>query len=143
MLEAIGAGVAAAKLHQATTPDDHVDDLSLLSLRRIEGLLRQIAANTEPSAPSHARIERTIIVQTYPGMYRLSREGRLHVMMYAAAQFTMYAEIPGVGTNPAITIGAGWNILDLPDGTQISVPTGATAVNALIRLDDEAIGVAI
>jgi hypothetical protein len=64
-------------------------------------------------------------------------------MMYAAAQFTVYAEIPGVGTNPAITIGAGWNILDLPDGTQISVPTGATAVNALIRLDDEAIGVAI
>lgn len=64
-------------------------------------------------------------------------------LLVAAASQTATFDIPGVGSISR-ALNQDWNRLDYPDGTRITIaadPTPGTAVNALLRLQDEPIDV--
>lgn len=84
------------------------------------------------------RKERTVTLSTNPTP--LDREGRAHNMILASSAFNLVIQVPGL---PAFTeaIGAGWSLLDLPDGTTYAVDTGRTTI--LYRVDNQSIGTAI
>jgi hypothetical protein len=105
-------------------------------------LAHLVKLNTDHDNPKDGIIERTVQISPDPTWHTLYREGRAHLMILTTASVSVKMQIPGVGVY-TVNLFAGWNLLDTPDGTQIALASGATAVNVLVRKDNEAIGAAI
>jgi hypothetical protein len=105
-------------------------------------LLQRINHNTtDIDAPKNAKIEQTVQLQTEIYI-NISRDGRAHLCMFAAASVPMKMQVPGLGFI-STTLAAGWNTVDMPEGTRYCVPTGTSPTTVLVVKDDQAIGSAI
>ncbi|MBF6613889.1 MAG: hypothetical protein IVW55_12245 [Chloroflexi bacterium] len=69
----------------------------------------------------------------------LSLQGRRHNALFLPANTTVTLTVPGLAP-VTLNLLAGWNTLELPDGTMV---TTATAVSALYRVANTRIGDAI
>lgn len=97
-------------------------DEQTVHLREIADLLR---------GRNLPNLERMIYISAAPTT--LNTFNRRHMVVFVPAPLAVSFGTLTPGTT--INLVAGWNVLDLPDGTQIS--TAATATNALLRLTDD------
>lgn len=75
--------------------------------------------------------------------YPLDRHGRKYMMIFVGANTTFVFNVPGLG-NIQLALTVGWNTMNLPSGTRLSLVSGNTAtVNVIFRADDQSYGTAI
>ncbi len=149
-----GAGIAADELRArakqgARKPGDNFHEQAWFErweeehaiLHRIEGLLKDIAINTKAEITDKP-ITNTIVLQ--PGvLIRYQTYGRLYTLIFAAAAVQVLFNVPGVG-NATLNLNAGWNVINLPDGTEIGLPqSAANNVNLIFRATNIMYGSAI
>lgn len=122
------------------TTADHIKHHFGGPIARIEDALCAIAENT-----SHEREEPYEDRMTLqPGIYMpLSKRGRLYNMMFVSSPTAMQFQVIGLPVT-ALTLTSGWNILNLPDESQVSLPSTASGnVSVLYRAANVMYGSAI
>ncbi len=109
-------------------------------LHRIEAHVKALADAHKPDQP------KTQIIVLHPGLgsfIRYQTYGKQYTLMFAGAAVQVVFNVPGIG-NVTMNLNVGWNIINLPDGTQIGLPSTATnSVNLLYRASDVMYGSAI
>lgn len=151
--EAIVGGTAAGLIierckrfadHIIKSNEANRDESEIDLLRKIAHLLAlSTRVQLDPDTTSNAAIEKVVELRPDPAWRTISREGRAHLMLFVPAAFTIRVQVPGLAPSEH-PLFLGWNILDLPDGTQYALQSTATTnITVLARKDDEAIGAAI
>lgn len=72
-------------------------------------------------------------------VFKLNRLGRKHAaIMVATTATNVIISIDGMGAMETITLNASqWNALDIPDGSELSVPSGTGDIPALVWLGSD------
>ena len=150
VLAGVGAGLGAnygqKQLDQAQRKPDFFNEVAWFErweethsvLHRIEAHLKTIA---DAAKPDEAKTQLlvlqpgvTIPYQTY---------GKQYTLMFIANATQVLFRVPGIG-NMLLNLNAGWNIINLPDGTEVGLPLSApTSVNVLYRASNVLYGSAI
>lgn len=100
-------------------------------------LLEKIAKGVEHSA------ERSYLTIPLNNYVTLHTKSRPYNSMFLGASTSVVFSIAGIGDVP-LTLTPGWNMLNMPDGTRVSLPSAATAaVNVLFFTSNNSFGNAI
>lgn len=110
-------------------------------LHRIEKYLSQIAEYEKEQIDDKPKSQ-VIVLQ--PGVFiRYQTYSKLYTMMFAAAAVQVQFNIPGLG-NATLNLNAGWNVINLPDGSEVGLPQSASGnVNILYRASNVMYGSAV
>lgn len=106
-------------------------------IHRIAGLLEQIKHEVDTPIDN--------IITLFPGgLTQLPDHEKAYTMMFAPAATSIIFQVPGVGNSIALSLGVGWNILNLPNNTLCGLPQSATAsITVLFRASNVMYGSAI
>lgn len=129
------AGILSSKVEEqidnVTGQGDHplLDSCIHEDLHNIVRLL--MAMKEEMDAP----YDKIMVLQ--PGtLVTLHSHEKPYMMLFANGGVLVNFYVVGVGTVP-ITLSAGWNVVNLPDGSQIGLPSNASGnANLLFRASD-------
>jgi hypothetical protein len=140
-------GIAADKLTDAIDSGllPHVKDSWELFIETFPDEWQRLQKNIEKIAQVDALgpIRRTANLFPYPQEEKLFYQGRSHLSVFLLAQTQVQIWVAGLGTYTT-NLAAGWNALDLPDGSTLSLPSAATGFTPiLIMASDTTIGDAI
>lgn len=125
--------------HTAHMPENKEGQEVRLALAPIHDAIEQLTAVGALIGRSLENVKRiydapiyepaTLSVTNHP--YVIADHQRNHVAVFVAATQTLSLMIPGVGSGIAYTLAAGWNQLDFPPLSEISVATGGASFNGL------------
>ena len=104
-------------------------DTTYHSLLDLMKLLRELCENTRRKMPEDIGYTLTTEAQA------IYTKGYRHVMLWSPTSSQSVSIDPPQSQPTTATLDAGWNVLDVPDGTRIYVSSGT--VNALLRLTDD------
>lgn len=81
----------------------------------------------------HSPIPETINLFSFPSTYQIRMRGRGHLSLFCLADFSLYARVNMLGF---ITLSpkAGWNTLDLTDGSELALPSGTSGATGVLLL---------
>lgn len=109
-------------------------------LDKIISCLEELVKLQRPSTSTP--IELTIPITQF-SEYPLDRQGRKYMMIFVQNNTTFVFNIPGLGPTQ-LALSVGWNTLNLPSGTRLSLLSGNTeTINVIFRADDQSYGTAI
>ncbi len=135
----LGANYGQKKIDQGQRKPDFFNEAAWFDrweeehsiLHRMEAHLKAIADAAKPDQPQ------TQILVLQPGQFiRYQTYGKQYTMMFVGAATQVQFNVPGVGL-VTMNLNAGWNIVNLPDGTEVGLSASATSnVNVLYRASD-------
>lgn len=70
------------------------------------------------------------------GIVQLRTYGRHYNMVFCPATLAAFMNVPGVGIGITANLAAGWNVLNVPDGTEL-YSTAAGSTTLLYRVTDD------
>jgi hypothetical protein len=128
----IMTGLVTTGVSNAMRP--HEDHLAVI--RHEITQIRQFL-DMELRTGSHSTETELLSLSAYPQQFPVHSRGRRHTQLFSGSgSVSIQLEIPNLGTI-TYALNAGWNQLDMPDDTLLSLAPGATGtVNVLFRRTD-------
>lgn len=147
LVQGIGAAIAAdisGEKLKALMAKKEISDLEKFFVhlpKEWDELL--VAVKAIAAQSGHSPIPETVNLWGFPSTYQVHMRGRGHLSLFCLADFSLYANVMQLGFI-TLSAKAGWNTLDLTDGSELALPAATPGpLGVLLLYADTNLGTAI